>query len=471
MKIASSMTKAVNSTTASVAARTGMSQRAIGGLLILVAFFGFMFALYNKERISNVASRVFTDTTTIEAEFPRAYKLRDHKSDVKMGGVIVGSTTDGRSSGDGTLIVTMQVDGDVRDKLGSTPSASIRPTLLLGGNYYVDLQPGGRGEFDGSRIPVERTSLPVELDRVLDAVGGKEARTGIRASIRQFDRVLEQGGTEAIRDVLTNAPATLDPATKVLRGVRGTRPNRDLSELVTGMHATGKVLTARSGQLQEIITSLRASTASLAAGSEPLAASVGTLPETLRVTRAGLADLRPTLRKLTSTAADFRPAVTELDGMLAKLDPVLKPTLGLLNDLNPTLDEARPLVRRLVPATTKATGVLSDVTGPVLNRVEGPISDTVLSPWSGTGRYAGGGASGNRLYVELGYLFSRGADALSWNDGSGGHSRLAAGIAPNSVSGIGQPLNMRQYLEMVGALPPGSVSKNDQRGADDDSGN
>lgn len=471
MKIFRNTAKALRNTTASLAIRTGWSRGAIGGFLILVAFFGLMFALYNKERIRDVASHMFTDTATIEAEFPRAYKLRDHKSDVKIGGVIVGSTTGSRRSGNGTLIVTMQVDGEVRDKLGPAPSASIRPTLLLGGNYYVDLEPGGVGEYDGSLIPLERTSVPVELDRVLEAVGGEEARTGIRASIRQLDRVLEQGGTAAIRDMVKNAPATLDPATNVLRGILGTRPNRDLSKLVGGMHVTAKVLTEQSGQLQETLASLRASTASLAAESRPLAASVATLPKTLRVTRAGLADLRPTLEKLTSTAAEFRPAATELDGMLAKLDPVLKPTLGLLNNLKPTLDEARPLVRRLVPTTDKATGVFSDLKGPVLDRVEGPISDAVLSPWSGTGRYAGGGASGNRLYVELGYLFSRGAGALSWNDGSGGHSRLAAGVAPNSVSGVGEPLSMRQYLEMVGALPPGSVSQTDQRGVDDDSGN
>ncbi|GAA5127870.1 MlaD family protein [Haloechinothrix salitolerans] len=463
MRIIGNAAKVVNGATASIASRIGWSQRAIGGFLILAAFFGVMFALYNKERISNIASRMFTDTATIEAEFPRAYKLRDHKSDVKVGGVIVGSTTDGRPSGDGTYIVTMQVDGSIRDKLGSEPSASIRPTLLLGGNYYVDLEPGGAGEYDGGRIPLARTSVPVELDRVLDAVGGDEAKAGIRASIRQMDRVLENGGSRSIRGLVKNAPATLDPATDVLLGVRGTRPNRDLTDLVSGMHATGKVLTARSGQLQEIITSLRASTRSLRAGSRPLAESVGTLPETLRVTRAGLADLRPTLRKLTDTASEFRPVATELDEMLAKLEPVLRPTLGLLKDLKPTLEQAKPLVRRLVPATSKATGVASDVKGPVLNRVEGPISDTVLSPWSGQGRYAGGGASGNRMYVELGYLFSRGADALSWNDGSGGHSRLAAGIAPNSISGLGQPLTMRRYLELVGALPPGSARQNDQR--------
>ncbi|MBA0127201.1 MCE family protein [Haloechinothrix sp. YIM 98757] len=429
--------------------------RSTAGLLVLVLFFAFVAALYNKERITNTVAGMFADTTRVQAEFSRDYQLRDHKSDVKMGGVIVGSAIGGEPSDSGSWIVTMQIDSEAAEKLGSSPSASVRPTLLLGGNYYVELRPGGGGEFDGETIPRERTSVPVELEHVLAAVGSEEAKDGIRASVGQLDGVLRQGGSGALENLLETAPDVLPPTGDVLEATRGTRPARDLPELVAGFQSAADALTHREGQLGEILSSLEASTAALAEGSAPLAEAASTLPETLRTTRAGLRDLQPTVDQLISTAESARPTVRELDGLLAELDPVLERTRPFLENLRPLLDQARPVVEQLVPVSDESTRVLRDVEGPVLDRLEGPISDTVLSPWEGSGHYAGGGSSGNPLYVELGYLASRGADALSWNDGSGGHSRLSAGIAANSVGGSGTPKSLQQYLETLGLASPG----------------
>ncbi|MPY81461.1 MAG: MCE family protein, partial [Actinophytocola sp.] len=59
----------------------------------------------------------------------------------------------------------MKLDNGTLDKLGTEPSARIRPTTLLGGNYYVHLEHGGaEGAFDDETIPLTRTtSPPVEL--------------------------------------------------------------------------------------------------------------------------------------------------------------------------------------------------------------------------------------------------------------------------------------------------------------------
>ena len=70
----------------------------------------------------------------------------------------------------------MEVDKDIPAKLGTAPTATIRPTTLLGGNYFVDLKPGGDpGEFHDV-IPVAHTTLPVELDKLLD-LSNEEVRT------------------------------------------------------------------------------------------------------------------------------------------------------------------------------------------------------------------------------------------------------------------------------------------------------
>lgn len=427
------------------------------GVLICVAFLVFLFGLYNKERVSNTAAELFGSTDTVKAEFPRDHKLRDHKSDVKIGGVIVGSTTDVERSERGAFIVTMQVEDDVSEKLGSRPSAHIRPTLMLGGRYYVDLQPGGEGEFGGDVIPQKRTSIPVELDQVLQAVTPK-AQQGMQAAIGQTDAVLRNGGKRTLRDLLRDAPGTLAPAKDVLQGALGTRPGRDWAEVVGGMRNAAAALTQHQGQLSGIVDSLEDSTKALADGSRPLAASVATMPETMRTTRAGLADLQPTLARLTTTAEDFRPSVEELDVMLSELRPVLRRTRPLLDKLTPLLEDTRPMVERLVPTTKQSTGVLRDLDSPVLGRLQGPVAETVLSPWKGTGRYAGGGSSGNLFYQELGYLASRASQVFGWYDKVGSHARMSGGAGADSVGGAGQPMTLEKYLENLGMSRPGPDS-------------
>ena len=58
-----------------------------------------------------------------------------------------------------------RTSGASAGEIAST-SAAIRPTTLLGGNYYLELEPGGdRGPLRGD-IPLALTELPVELDKV-----------------------------------------------------------------------------------------------------------------------------------------------------------------------------------------------------------------------------------------------------------------------------------------------------------------
>ncbi|MQA12622.1 MAG: MCE family protein [Pseudonocardiaceae bacterium] len=435
--------------------RVWARRRTASGLLAIILIVVLFILVYNKERIGTIVAGIVTGDDTISAAFARPYQLQAYKDDVKIGGVVVGTVIDVEPRDQGTVIVSMQLQNGVRDKLGSTPSASIRPTTLLGGEYHVDLQPGGHGAFEGEKIPLERTTIPVELGRVLSALT-PPARDGMQAAIKQTDGVLQRGGGDAVRDLLQHAPGTLAPAGEVFDAVRGTRPGTDLTELVAGLESTAAALTRRDGQIAAIIASLQDSTAALAAESRPLAASVATMPETLRTTRAGLADLQPTLDRLTATAENFQPAAQALDPLLAELGPVLERTRPLLSDLRPLLDDTRPLAEQLVPTTQQTTTAFDDVRGPVLDRLNGPITQTVMSPWKGTGRYQGGGASGNRFYEELGYLAARGDAIFSWYGPNGAFGRLSFGAAGNSVGGTGSPKSMEQYLEMLGLRqPPG----------------
>lgn len=386
----------------------------------------------------------------IEVEFAGPTKLIPNNSDVKIAGSIVGTVSGLEHESGGTTSISMKVDGDVADKLGGTPSAVVRATTLLGGNYYVDLIPADDGrEYDGTSIPSNRTRLPVELDQVLSAVPDS-AQRGLQSMTRQLDGTLHNGGQEAIQELVRNTPDTLRPGASVLSAMRGEHPETDLRGLVVNVQGFAEAMTEREGQLGDIVNSLERTSATLSDRKEPLASAVGDLPATLTATRTGMRSLGGSLDRLGTTASNIRPTIHELDPLLEKTDAVLKEARPVVADLRPALEDLRPGVEQLVPAAGKATDVLNNVNGPVLDRVKGPITETVTSPWKGTGYYTGNG-NDNLFYQEVGYLAARGANLSQYGDKNGSLLALALGVGGSSVGGA--DLTIYEYLQMLGTLP------------------
>jgi phospholipid/cholesterol/gamma-HCH transport system substrate-binding protein len=434
----------------------------VAGLVVIAVVLVTTAMIYNKERIGTEAHRVFTSTDTVYADFATQPKVREFRagSDVKLAGVKVGTVRDISSKEDGRSRVTMQLDGGTVEKLGEEPTATVRATLVLGGRYYVDLAPGGAsGTFAGDTIPVQRTSLPVEVGDVLHAVGSPEAVRGIRASTRQLGATFgSPGSRDTLRGLVRRAPGTLTPAADVLAGTLGTQPETDLTHVVTGLRSTAKSLTAKKGQLDDLITSVDAGTRALAGGSKPLADAIATMPQTLITAREGLLDLQPTLDQTARTAGEFRASARALDPLTAKLDPTLVSTRRFMNDLKPLLVDAQPLLQQLAPSAAKGTTVFANLNGPVLGRINGPIIKTINSPFTGTGRYAGNGGSGNRLYEELSYLGVYGAQDFGWHDKTGAVARVGPTVGLASAGAL-LP-GSEQLLEMLGLQQPAGPQAN-----------
>ncbi|WP_445188707.1 MlaD family protein [Pseudonocardia sp. Cha107L01] len=434
----------------------GVRRRARGasplkvGLIALIGVLLFGVVVFEKDfLITNLSFG-----NTIKAEFPHGYKLQSYQSKVKIADVVVGTVTSSEPTDRDTAMVSMKLDSGTLDKLGEAPAAAITATTLLGGTYYVELIPGGTGRFNDTLIPLDRSKTPVELGDVLTAFT-PDALKAVPGTIGQFDATLKQGGSAAIRDLLADAPSTLAPAGEVLAAFRGTRPDNDLTEVVSGLRNTAAGMLKNEGQLGYLFQDLRRSTGALAAGSRPFADSVRTSPETLRATRAGLSDLRGTLHRLTTTSDSLRPTARQLGSLLDKADPVLDRARPVVSDLRDVLEDARPMVDQLNPTADSATDVLDNIQGPVLDRVKGPIADMVLNSWQGTGVYKGGG-SPNKFYEELGYLGVNGALAWQTHDGNGAQGRLAAGGGAQSVGGAAFPKTLEEYLEALGlGGPPG----------------
>ena len=427
------------------------SKPTLVGALVLTFTLVALFAVYQKERIATVLS----SGGEVTAEFKRDYGLRPNESDVKMAGVVVGTVTDVEKADNGVTIVSAKVNEEALSKLGSAPSASIRPTTLLGGRYFLSLSQGRPDqEYDGQTIPDSRTSVPVELDRILGAIP-KDARESIQDATRLADKALKQGADDALGRVLDAAPGTLRPATDVLQGAMGTRPGKDLWRLVPHLNAAAATLAEKHGQLGRVIDSLDKVSAAVYSSRNSLASTLHSLPRTLSETRSGLGKLQGSLDRLERTAAEARPAIQELGPLLTKADPVIQRALPVVRELRPVLHDALPLVRQLVPTAQNATETLANIKGPVLQRINGPITDMVLSPWHGSGAYKNNG-SDHLFYQELGYLAAHTANLSKYRNKNGAMIGLALGVGVSSVGG--NNIGTAKILQSLGLLPGGGVS-------------
>lgn len=424
-------------------------------VVIMVSVIGILLAslivVYEKKTISVV----FGPGETVKAEFPRQYRLINDDSQVKIAGVAVGTVTENSAEPHGDAIVSMKINSDAMEKLGSQPSATIRPVTVLGGKYYVELKPGGeKGRYDAEKtIPVSRTQVPQELDKILGSIN-KPSREGLQSTVRQLDGTLGNNGQQALGGLVKDAPGTLQPAGSVLTAVEGTRPSTDLTQLVSNLNQTSHVLTQRDGQLGNIVDSLDKTGSALSSSKNELANTVGTLPPTLRATDNGLGELNGTLSRLTTTAANARPTARQLGPLLRKTDPVLRQTQPLVRQLRPLLQEARPVVQELVPTSDGLTNTLTDLKGP-LNRLDGPVANALNSPWTGKGYFAGDGGNGHRTYEEVGYMAAHAALLSRAGDKNGQALPLALGVGTSSVGGT--DLTGEKILENLGLLPPGTA--------------
>ena len=386
---------------------------------------------------------------TIKAEFDRDYQLHAGETKVKLAGLDVGVVSAVDTSPAGTTVVSMKIDDSALDALGPKPSATIAPKTILGGQYDIDLSTGGgTGRFTGGLIPRERTHTPVELDRILEALP-QPTRQSVQHVVGELGDTLATG-KDPLRELVADAPATLVPAGTVLSAAQGTRPGVDLPQLVTSLDAIARVLTKQDGQLDTVVRDLHTTTAVLAQQAKPLADGIAGLPATLRTTRAGMSDLNGTLDRLSSTANSLRPAVARLDPLLQHLDPVLRQARPLLADLPPLLDDAAPAVTQLVPVVQRGNATLTPLQGPVLDRVNGPVSHLVLNTWRGSGPYAdsGGGIQADHtFYQELGYLVTNLDRASMSQDAQGSFLGFQVGANANSVAGL--PLTLPNLLAQL----------------------
>lgn len=413
--------------------RTRRSTITIGLVIIAVAA-AVVAAIFQKPAIFSA----LRPGETMQVAFTRDYKIDAYSTAVKIAGSPVGEVSGISDAAGGGVVVSLKVDDGTLEKLGTVPTAEIRPTTVLGGKYYISLAPGGdRGTFTGGVIPATRTTIPVELDTVLAAIP-PAAQKGLQGMTAKLDDTFRAGAGTSLDNVLADAPRVLAPTGVTLDALRGTHQDTDLLQTVSGLNSTAQVLTATPGQLASVVDSLAATSKVLGDNSAPLAQAISQLPDALRTTTTGSRALSTALDKVTAVASDARPSVQELDPLLKDLDPALAELRPVLADLRPLLQDAQPLVQQLTPTVAQGTSVLRDLNGPVLQRVNGPITDQITSEWHGNApKYPNGGGDGNLFYQELGSMFAKLDNSTQYFNGTAHMLGFQPGAGTTSVDGTG----------------------------------
>jgi len=421
-----------------------MSELRLGTLLVIVCVTAGL-VLFQKQRVMTSIK----PGETIAAEFAQNHRITPFQAPVKIAGVPIGSVTTVKRLDNGRTRIGLKVKGDSLKLMGTAPTVAIRPATLLGGNYYIDVVPGGRrGEFHGT-VPVSRTQIPVELDSIAAALN-RPAREGVRTSIRDLGDTLDKDGRTALQDLSKDAPTTMEPAAAAFGATRGTNPGTDLPRLVRGFESTSRVLSEKNGQLDSSVANLAKATAVLDSRRTDMRKSLDDMPDTLESTDKMLAKLRKTLHTLEDTSGDIQPSVNELDDVLEDLDPVLIKARPVIGDLRVVARDLRPVLDDLTPVADDLTGVFDNLRGPVLNRTNGQILPTLDSGWEGTGLYAGNGTE-DELYKVIGYTLSNLTQA-NMADGNGAMGNVQNGNGPASVMGIPGLVPPEAVTQLINAL-------------------
>lgn len=414
------------------------------GVISAVLASGTATALFLKTPIS-IALR---SGEQIHVDLARDYKLRPDGSKVKIAGVPVGVVTGVRRTSHGAEL-TLKVDKNTRRTLGSSPSAAVRPTTILGGNYYLELIPGGdRDRPLLGTIPASRTTVPVELDAVTGMFDGS-ARTSLHADVRTIDQIFTGPATPALRRFVGDTPAPLQSSTTLLKALAGTQPQTDLTRVVTGFESASRQLAAEQQDFSAALDGVQSLSSVLDQQKGAINTTVLTAPDALRQTRAGLTALDGVLDQVRTTAQDAVPSVTALTSLLQSAPADLDTVRPVVHDLRPLMNDLSPTISSAVPAAYQGDKVLADFKSPVITRINGPLVGTL------NGRVHGNDSP--LTYQQVAYMFTLLNLNSMTTDSNGAMINFQPGVGPDTTTLFGGPsLLSRNWKQFVSSLPGGN---------------
>ena len=386
------------------------------------------------------------DGYTLKAVVQDAQGIRA-KAPVRVAGVNVGEVieadhlTDENGDGVDAAVITMKLDEDARP-IHDDATLQLRPRLFLEGNLFVDLKtgtPSGEELESGSVIPLERTSISVQLDQVLSTLQAP-VREDLQTFLQEFGTALcgdtpptegcdRDSGGEGLRESFRTSPKAYGATAQVNEALLGTEPG-DLAGFVRNFGDTIRALNNRQEQLKDLVTNLRVVTGSFAAEREALGVAIEELAPALQEGRPALAKLNDAFPQLRAFSREALPGVQAANKALDDATPfvgqlrqlVSKPELrGLVKDLRPTVPQLARLSRDTVPFFEEA-------------RLLSSCFNNVVIPWSNTDIPSSDGEDADVVYKETAFGLTGIAGESRSGDANGQYIRVAAGGGANTIT-------------------------------------
>jgi phospholipid/cholesterol/gamma-HCH transport system substrate-binding protein len=286
---------------------------------------------------------------------------------VKQNGRLIG-TVSAIDYRDGLARVTLRLSGH-RDVYRDARLTVGHASAL--GRKYVALDPGTpkAGLLGNQVIPDAQTEDSSSIEDVLSVLDPK-TREALRSSLAEVGGGLAGHGPD-LHSVLQAAPDLLGDVDRVAGALTG--PRADLPGVLEDAEVLASRFVGREQQLSGLLENADQTLAALSVDNgAPLAATVRSLPSTLRAAKGALDSLdaplrdaevalrtvEPGGRALGAATPDLRSFLRSSVKPLEKVPAIGKQAGPALDDLTRTLADARPLVPQVARAVSSADTLL-----------------------------------------------------------------------------------------------------------------
>ncbi|GAA3651626.1 MCE family protein [Nocardioides ginsengisoli] len=244
--------------------------------------------------------------------------------DVQVHGVVSGKVTGVELQGDHVL-VTFALDSGI--KLGDRSTATVKVATLLG-THYLEVDPHGSGSLASSQIPLDRTSVPYNLQDVIEKGSG----------------ALDELDPELLAKALTEMAGTLGAS------------QNEIGPALQGVARLSEVVSKRSDQVGDLLVATRKVTDQLSASSQDI---VGLMKQTNLVV-SEITARREAIHRLLVETTDLSQALTAI---VKSTDGKLKPALDDLNSVLATLNAQDKQLTHLLEVMAPAVRYVANATG------------------------------------------------------------------------------------------------------------
>lgn len=270
-----------------------------------------------------VLSSASFGTREYRAELAQTAGLRVGES-VQIAGVEVGEVR-ALDLVDRHVMVTFTVDAD--QHLGSDTRAEVKVATLLG-THYLQIHPAGSGDLDDRTIPVERTSVPFNLQDVIDQ------------------------GTDQLEALDTDALArALGSITDVMRA-----SGQDFGPALRGVTRLSDMVNRRGDEYAELF----GATGSVA---DELSGSATDLLQLMRTSSLVISELTSRREKIHRLLLDVQGLATTVSGMVQDNQANLKPMLADLGVVLKTLNDREEEIRKATHNVALSSRYLANASG------------------------------------------------------------------------------------------------------------